>query len=56
MKDVIYLLFHLLGTLARLAQPDGGRFASAEKLILKKQLIIHSRSRIALQVSLSVVQ
>ena len=45
MKDVIYLLFHLLSTLAKLAQPGGGRSVIAENLLLKQQLIIHSRSR-----------
>jgi transposase InsO family protein len=45
MKDVIYLLFHLLSTLARLARPGGGRSVIAENLLLKQQLIIHSRSR-----------
>ena len=45
MKEVIYLLLHLLSTLARLAQPGGGRSVIAENLILKQQLIIHSRSR-----------
>lgn len=45
MKDVIYLLCHLLGTLAKLAKPGGGRSVIAENLLLKQQLIIHSRSR-----------
>lgn len=45
MSDVIYLLFHLLTTLARLIQPGGGKAVIAEKLLLKQQLIIHSRSR-----------
>jgi transposase InsO family protein len=45
MKDVIYLLFHLLTTLAKLVRPGGGRSVIAENLILKQQLIIHSRSR-----------
>jgi putative transposase len=45
MKDVIYLLFHLLSTLDRLARPGGGRTVIAENLLLKQQLIIHSRSR-----------
>jgi putative transposase len=45
MKGAIYLLFHLLTTLAKLLQPGGGRTAIAENLILKQQLIIHSRSR-----------
>ena len=46
MKDVIYLLLHLLSTLARLIQPGGGRSVIAENLLLKQQLIIHSRSRL----------
>jgi len=45
MRDVIYLLFHLLTTLAKLIRPDGSRTVVAENLILKQQLIIHSRSR-----------
>jgi putative transposase len=45
MKDVIYLLFHLLTTLAKLARPGGSKTVIAENLILKQQLIIHSRSR-----------
>ena len=45
MKDVLYLLFQLLTTLAKLLQPGGGRTVIAENLILKQQLIIHSRSR-----------
>ena len=45
MKDVIYLLFQLLTTLAKLLRPGGGRAVIAENLILKQQLIIHSRSR-----------
>jgi putative transposase len=45
MKDVIYLLFQLLTTLAKLLRPGGGRTVIAENLILKQQLIIHSRSR-----------
>ena len=45
MKDVIHLLCHLLGTLAKLAKPGGGRSVIAENLLLKQQLIIHSRSR-----------
>ena len=44
MKDVIYLLFQLLTTLAKLLRPGGGRAVIAENLILKQQLIIHSRS------------
>ena len=45
MRDVIYLLFHLLTTLAKLIQPGGSRTVIAENLLLKQQLIIHSRAR-----------
>ena len=45
MKDVIYLLLDLLATLARLFRPGGARAVIAENLLLKQQLIIHSRSR-----------
>ena len=46
MKDLIYLLFHLLTTLAKLIRPGGSRTVIAENLLLKQQLIIHSRSRL----------
>jgi len=45
MKNVIYLLFALLTTLAKLLRPGGSRTVIAENLLLKQQLIIHSRSR-----------
>jgi putative transposase len=45
MRDVIYLLFHLLTTVAKLLRPGGGKTIIAENLILKQQLIIHRRSR-----------
>ena len=45
MKDVIYLLFHLLTTLAKLIGPGGRRTVIAENLLLKQQLIVHSGSR-----------
>jgi hypothetical protein len=45
MREVFYLLFHLLTTLARLIGPGGSRTVIAENLLLKQQLIIHSRSR-----------
>ncbi|MCB1699019.1 MAG: hypothetical protein KDI34_22590, partial [Halioglobus sp.] len=45
MRDVIYLLFNLLATLAKLLPPGGGCAVIAENLLLKQQLIIHSRSR-----------
>lgn len=45
MRDVIYMLFHLLTTLAKLIRPGGGCAVIAENLLLKQQLIIHGRSR-----------
>jgi putative transposase len=45
MKDVIYLLLHLLTTTAKLLRPGGGKTIIAENLLLKQQLIIHSRAR-----------
>ena len=45
MKEVIYLLFHLLNTAAKLLRPGGKKAIIAENLHLKQQLIIHSRSR-----------
>ena len=45
MKDVIFLLLHLITTLSKLIQPGGSRAVVAENLILKQQLIIHSRAR-----------
>ncbi|MDZ7785246.1 MAG: integrase core domain-containing protein [Halioglobus sp.] len=39
------MLFHLLTTLAKLVKPGGGRSIIAENLLLKQQLIIHSRAR-----------
>ena len=45
MRDVIYLLFHLLTTLAKLIRPGGGCAVIAENLILRQQLIIHSQVR-----------
>jgi putative transposase len=44
MKDVIYLLFDLLTTLAKLLRAGGTHAVIAENLILKQQLIIHRRS------------
>jgi putative transposase len=44
-KDVIYLLFDLLTTLAKLLRPGGSRTVIAEHLVLNQQLIIHSRTR-----------
>jgi hypothetical protein len=42
---VIYLLLHLLTALATLLRPGGSRTIISENLLLKQQLIIHSRSR-----------
>jgi len=44
-KEVIYLLFELLTTLTKLLRPGGARAVIAENLLLKQQLIVHSRSR-----------
>ncbi len=45
MIEAFYLLFHMLTTLAKLIRPGGSRAVIAENLLLKQQLIIHSRSR-----------
>jgi hypothetical protein len=45
MKDVFFLLVHLLTTLAKSLQPGGARSVIAENLLLKQQLIIHNQSR-----------
>jgi putative transposase len=45
MKDIIYLLFHLLTTVAKLLRPGGRKTVIAENLLLKQQLVIHSRAR-----------
>ena len=45
MKDIIFLLIHLLSTIAKLLQPGGRKTVIAENLLLKQQLIIHTRSR-----------
>ena len=45
MRDVIYLLFRLLTTMAKLIRPGSGRAVIAENLLLKQQLIIHNRGR-----------
>jgi putative transposase len=45
MRDVLHLLFHLLTIIAKLIRPSGSRAVIAENLLLKQQLIIHSRSR-----------
>ena len=45
MKDVMFVLFHLLVTAARLLGPGGRRTIIAENLLLKHQLLVHGRSR-----------
>ncbi|MDZ7784621.1 MAG: integrase core domain-containing protein [Halioglobus sp.] len=45
MRDVFFLLFHLLIAITKLVRPGGSRAVIAENLLLKRQLIIHSRSR-----------
>jgi len=45
MRDAIFLLFDLLITLAMLLRPGGRRTVIADNLLLKQQLLIHSRSR-----------
>ena len=45
MKDVIFLVLDLLTGVAKLLRPGGSRAVIAENLLLKQQLIIHSRSR-----------
>ena len=45
MKCTVCLLFHVLTALAKLIKPGGSRAVIAENLILRQQLIIHSRAR-----------
>ena len=45
MRDVFSLVFELLATLVKLMRPGGSRIIIAENLLLKQQLLIHSRSR-----------
>jgi len=45
MRDILHLLFDLLLNITKLIKPGGSRTIIAENLLLKQQLIIHSRSR-----------
>lgn len=45
MKSTILLVLHLLSALAKLVRPGGHRTVIAENLLLKQQLLIHSRAR-----------
>jgi hypothetical protein len=44
-RDLAFLLLHLLATVARLAGPGGARSVVAESVLLKRQLLILNRSR-----------
>lgn len=45
MKEPIFLIFELLVAIAKLLGPGGSRAIIAENILLKQQLIVHSRSR-----------
>src|SRR5215471_16546645 len=45
MRDLIVLLFHLIATVFRIAQPGGLRSVIAESVLVKQQLLIVNRSR-----------
>ena len=45
MRDRVFLLIHLIATIARLLLPGGARSIIAESLLLKHQLLILNRSR-----------
>jgi putative transposase len=45
MKDAIFLIFELLIVIARLLGHGGSRAIIAENLLLKQQLLVHSRAR-----------
>jgi hypothetical protein len=45
MRELLILAIHLLVTLAKLVRPGGVRAVAAESLLLKRQLLISSRSR-----------
>lgn len=45
MNGALLLLLHFLVTLAKVIRPGGYRTLIAENLLLKQQLIVHSRSR-----------
>ena len=52
MRDVVYLLFQLLNTIAKLIQLGVSRAVIAEILLLKQQLIIYIRARLLALVSI----
>jgi hypothetical protein len=45
MKDAIFLIFEPLVVIAKLLGPGGSRVIIAENLLLKQQLLVHSRAR-----------
>ena len=45
MKNLIFLLIHLLTTLAKLLGPGGAKAIVADSLLMKQQLLVISRSR-----------
>jgi len=45
MKDLVFLLIHLLTTLAKLLGPGGAKSIVADSLLMKQQLLIINRSR-----------
>ena len=45
MKDLVFLLIHLLTTLARLLGPDGAKAIVADSLLMKQQLLVINRSQ-----------
>ena len=45
MKDLVFLLIHLLTTLAKLLGPGGAKAIVADSLLMKQQLLVINRSR-----------
>jgi len=45
MKDLVFLLIHLLSTLAKLLGPGGAKAIIADSLLMKQQLLVINRSR-----------
>jgi len=45
MKDLVFLLIHLLTTITKLLGPGGAKTIVADSLLMKQQLLVISRSR-----------
>ncbi len=45
MKDLVFLLIHLLTTIAKLLGPGGAKAIVADSLLMKQQLLVINRSR-----------